>query len=91
MLFTIFLSRCLIGDLKLFKSADGRFLRVSFVDLGIPAQAKIGFPRLGVRHGFLPMFERWVLKANIFEGFDPGSERTLAAWIRHASRTKTVV
>ncbi len=21
------------------------------------------------------------------EGFDPGSERTLAAWIRHASRT----
>ena len=23
----------------------------------------------------------------IFEGFDPGSERTLAAWIRHASRT----
>src|SRR5258706_493624 len=21
-----------------------------------------------------------------FEGFDPGSERTLAAWIRHASR-----
>src|ERR1700687_6154645 len=22
-----------------------------------------------------------------FEGFDPGSERTLAAWIRHASRT----
>ena len=27
------------------------------------------------------------LKANFFEGFDPGSERTLAAWIRHASRT----
>src|SRR4051794_21460034 len=23
----------------------------------------------------------------IYEGFDPGSERTLAAWIRHASRT----
>jgi hypothetical protein len=23
---------------------------------------------------------------NTFEGFDPGSERTLAAWIRHASR-----
>jgi len=23
------------------------------------------------------------------EGFDPGSERTLAAWIRHASRTRT--
>jgi hypothetical protein len=22
-----------------------------------------------------------------FEGFDPGSERTLAAWLRHASRT----
>ena len=22
------------------------------------------------------------------EGFDPGSERTLAAWIRHASRTR---
>ena len=22
----------------------------------------------------------------LFEGFDPGSERTLAAWIRHASR-----
>ena len=22
-----------------------------------------------------------------FEGFDSGSERTLAAWIRHASRT----
>jgi len=21
------------------------------------------------------------------EGFDPGSERTLAAWLRHASRT----
>src|SRR3954451_17662356 len=31
--------------------------------------------------------ERCVLKANTFEGFDPGSERTLAAWIRHASRT----
>ena len=28
-------------------------------------------------------------KANFFEGFDPGSERTLAAWIRHASRTRT--
>ena len=27
------------------------------------------------------------LEANYFEGFDPGSERTLAAWIRHASRT----
>ena len=26
-------------------------------------------------------------KHNHFEGFDPGSERTLAAWIRHASRT----
>ena len=24
------------------------------------------------------------------EGFDPGSERTLAAWIRHASRTRKV-
>ena len=23
------------------------------------------------------------------EGFDPGSERTLAAWLRHASRTRT--
>ena len=22
------------------------------------------------------------------EGFDPGSERTLAAWLRHASRTR---
>jgi len=22
------------------------------------------------------------------EGFDPGSERTLAAWIRHASRAR---
>ena len=27
--------------------------------------------------------------ANNSEGFDPGSERTLAAWIRHASRTRT--
>src|SRR5947209_3113351 len=27
------------------------------------------------------------LNANSHEGFDPGSERTLAAWIRHASRT----
>ena len=26
-------------------------------------------------------------QANFFEGFDSGSERTLAAWIRHASRT----
>jgi len=26
----------------------------------------------------------------VFEGFDPGSERTLAAWIRHASRTGLV-
>ena len=24
---------------------------------------------------------------NFFEEFDPGSERTLAAWLRHASRT----
>ncbi len=24
---------------------------------------------------------------NKFEGFDPGSERTLAAWLRHASQT----
>ena len=23
-----------------------------------------------------------------YEGFDPGSERMLAAWIRHASRTR---
>ena len=29
----------------------------------------------------------WEGEANNFEGFDPGSERTLAAWIRHASRT----
>ena len=28
--------------------------------------------------------ERW--QTNTLEGFDPGSERTLAAWIRHASR-----
>jgi hypothetical protein len=27
---------------------------------------------------------------NTLEGFDPGSERTLAAWIRHASRTNPV-
>src|SRR5688572_9518038 len=27
------------------------------------------------------------LTRTFFEGFDPGSERTLAAWIRHASRT----
>src|SRR6516165_6235708 len=26
-------------------------------------------------------------ESEFFEGFDPGSERTLAAWIRHASRT----
>ena len=26
-------------------------------------------------------------QGHFFEGFDPGSERTLAAWIRHASRT----
>ena len=25
------------------------------------------------------------------EGFDPGSERTLAAWLRHASRTNLMV
>ena len=25
---------------------------------------------------------------NQSEGFDPGSERTLAAWMRHASRTQ---
>ena len=25
---------------------------------------------------------------NQTEGFDPGSERTLAAWLRHASRTE---
>ena len=25
-----------------------------------------------------------------FGEFDPGSERTLAAWIRHASRTRTL-
>ena len=29
-------------------------------------------------------------KSFLIEGFDPGSERTLAAWIRHASRTRTV-
>jgi hypothetical protein len=27
---------------------------------------------------------------NHFEGFDPGSERTLAAWIRHASRMNPI-
>jgi len=27
------------------------------------------------------------LQVDTIEGFDPGSERTLAAWIRHASRT----
>jgi hypothetical protein len=25
------------------------------------------------------------------EGFDPGSERTLAAWLRHASRTDHLI
>src|SRR5208337_4178860 len=29
------------------------------------------------------------VKRTFFEGFDPGSERTLAAWMRHASRTRT--
>src|SRR5262249_42488195 len=37
--------------------------------------------RGGMTRGFGPT------KATFFEGFDPGSERTLAAWIRHASRT----
>ena len=27
-------------------------------------------------------------KLNSTEGFDPGSERTLAVWIRHASRAR---
>src|SRR5881275_2217939 len=31
--------------------------------------------------------ERFREQAITFEGFDSGSERTLAAWIRHASRT----
>jgi hypothetical protein len=31
--------------------------------------------------------ERW--KQTSSEEFDPGSERTLAAWLRHASRTDT--
>jgi hypothetical protein len=41
----------------------------------------VGYPRL----------KMWIAtaEANFFEGFDPGSERTLAAWIRHASRTRT--
>jgi hypothetical protein len=30
------------------------------------------------------------LQGKLYNGeFDPGSERTLAAWIRHASRTRT--
>ena len=37
-----------------------------------------------------PFWERVQRKAKNFEGFDPGSERTLAAWIRHASRTRTI-
>jgi hypothetical protein len=28
---------------------------------------------------------------NQTEGFDPGSERTLAAWLRHASRTDYLI
>ena len=35
--------------------------------------------------------QRWLI-SNIFYGeFDPGSERTLAAWIRHASRTLVAI
>src|SRR5262249_18295032 len=37
-----------------------------------------------------PVFPRHAPRVtrHVFEGFDPGSERTLAAWIRHASRTR---
>ncbi len=37
-----------------------------------------------------PSFDETRLRADSTiqnEGFDPGSERTLAAWLRHASRT----
>ncbi len=35
----------------------------------------------------LPVFgQAWI--KSLFGEFDPGSERTLAAWIRHASRTE---
>src|SRR5438874_11380456 len=34
-----------------------------------------------------PKRKRQVFRQLFFEGFDSGSERTLAAWIRHASRT----
>src|SRR5689334_19816153 len=36
-----------------------------------------------------PAAQRWEM-GTYFEGFDPGSERTLAAWIRHASRTNPI-
>ena len=31
------------------------------------------------------------ISINKFEEFDPGSERTLAAWLRHASQTGYVI
>ena len=30
----------------------------------------------------------WIKILTLYGEFDPGSERTLAAWIRHASRTQ---
>ena len=33
----------------------------------------------------------WTVSQILFEEFDPGSERTLAAWLRHASRTGRAV
>ena len=39
---------------------------------------------------FLPVFNR-VESVIQIEEFDPGSELTLAAWLRHASRTEYMI
>ena len=41
-----------------------------------------------IRRGWKPFQVRQTIKT---EEFDPGSERTLAAWLRHASRTDHLI
>ena len=44
-------------------------------------------PEMGLVSGWPRKRRAATVSQILFEEFDPGSERTLAAWLRHASRT----
>ena len=61
-------------------------LAIPLIMAGSPFRGEVDKQR--IRRGWKPFQVRQTIKT---EEFDPGSERTLAAWLRHASRTDHLI